>query len=954
MQSSISNKYKSALIVLILPGLVYAAKPVSRGAAQRADSPISSTQFRYTVGAPLGFVVRHPDPNTRSPAGQMATDVQVLLLERQISLQAAEPVEYVRVALKPLNSQAVQAVSQVSLGFNPAYQQLVLHRLRVLRGGRVIDHTRTVKLDLLRREKNLENNLYEGIVTALAILPDVRVDDVIDYEYSLTGANPIFGSRYASRLNVSQAYPLDEFHLRLLVPQQRAVKVRASKGVTLVQTQTAGVAHYEVTQKNVAPIIEEVNQPQWYDPGLRVEVSEYAGWDEVKSWAQGLFKQPGALSPATQQQLATWRAKNLAPPQLVGEVLRWVQGEVRYFGIELGVNSHLPTHPNLTFARRFGDCKDKSLLLATLLNELGIPATPVLASLRYQRAAGAAQASPAVFDHVIVKVVVDGKARWLDATRPAQFGALDAIGAFDYGSVLVLEETATGLQTAGYPEAYLERRQSVDRYLVKSLREPVELVSESVYHGSGAESVRRAIATVARDEFAKMVRADMQRVFTTATTLGEVEVADDTANNRVTLRARYRIADLFRYEPGKFTTELPVSALLDYLKVPQIPQRNAPFSLPFPLQSTQSLIVELPDNPIRTVPDAASDRGLYWNMRTRYQTDSKKFQVDYSLQANHETVPATAIPAFIEETLGLRRKLGTQMTLRVAELSEQDVRKLNQTLTRYERFGKTQSDGVNAEIRAHIDSLQITRDIESGKLTDKQLAKAYSLRAVAWDNLGEVETSLRDIRKAIELAPNEAAYWFTQGQTLLGAGRAREALEVFDAARKLAGEQGVDAHDYRTIGVALHYLGRQREAAEQLAHSVQASNGEPNLYLAFWQHIVAKRSGANSSPLEAQLSAVMDRKWPYPVAEMLLGRLTPEKLLDAAASSDRGIQRDQLCEAHFYIGQKYLWEGRTEQARLAFEKSVAQEALPYSEYGYALHELGRVKAPRAEPSWWRF
>ncbi len=951
MQSSVSTWCKSALIVLILPSLVYAAKPVTRAAVPRADSPISSTVFRYTVGAPPAFVVRHPDLNTKSPAGQTATDVQVLLFERQISLQTNEPVEYVRLALKPLNSQAVQAVSQVSLGFNPAYQRLVLHRLRVVRAGRVIDHTRTVKLDMLRREKNLENNLYEGIVTAMAILPDVRVDDVIDYEYSLTGANPIFGQRYASRVNVSQGYPLDEFHLRLLVPAQRAVQVRASKGVALVRTQTAGIASYEVTQKNVAPVIEEVNQPQWYDPGLRVEVSEYAGWGEVRSWAQGLFKQPGALSPAIQQQLAAWRAKNLAPPQLVGEVLRWVQGEVRYFGIELGVNSHLPMHPNLTFERRFGDCKDKSLLLATLLNELGITATPVLASLRYQRAAGAAQASPAVFDHVIVKVVVDGKSRWLDPTRPPQFGALDAMGAFDYGSVLVLDDAETGLQTAGYPDGYLERRQSVDRYLIKSLREPVELVSESVYHGSGAEGVRRAIASIARDEFAKMARADMQRVFTTATAVGEVEIADDMVNNRVTLRTRYRIADLFRYEPGKFTTELPVTALLDYLKVPQIPQRNAPFSLPFPLQSAQSLVVELPDNPIRNVPEAVSDRGVYWSMRTRYQTDSKKFQVDYSLQANNETVPATAIPAFIEETLGLRRKLGTQITLRVAELSEHDMRKLNQALARYERFGKTQSDGVNAEIRAHIDSLQITRDIESGKLTDKQLAQAYSLRALAWDDLGEVEASLRDIRKATELAPNEAAYLFTQGRTLLGAGRASEALSVFDAARKLASDKSIDAHDYRTIGVALHYLGREREAAEQLERSQRASHAETNLYVAFWQHIVAKRSGTASSQLEAQLSEVMDRKWPYPVAEMLLGRLSPDRLMDAAASTDQGIQRDQLCEAHFYIGQKYLWEGRTEQARMAFEKSVAQEVLPYAEYGYALHELGRVKAPRAKPSW---
>jgi lipoprotein NlpI len=86
---------------------------------------------------------------------------------------------------------------------------------------------------------------------------------------------------------------------------------------------------------------------------------------------------------------------------------------------------------------------------------------------------------------------------------------------------------------------------------------------------------------------------------------------------------------------------------------------------------------------------------------------------------------------------------------------------------------------------------------------------------------------------------------------------------------------------------------------------------------------------------------------------MLLGRISPDKLLQAAVSEDRGIERDQLCEAYFYIGQKYLWEGRPDQARASFEKSAAQEALPYAEYGYALNELGRAKVSRLENASWR-
>ncbi|HEX7972401.1 MAG TPA: DUF3857 domain-containing protein, partial [Thiobacillus sp.] len=290
-----------------------AKKLTPAASAAPGSESIQSTAFKYLISAPTAYVVRHADPDDKKSPIQTATDVQVLLLERQISLLATEPVEYVRVVVRPLNSQGVQSVSQIYLGFNPAYQRLALHRIRVARVGKVVDRTRSVKLDLLRREKNLENNLYEGDVTALGILPDVRVDDVIDYEYSVTGSNPIFGNRYATRVNISQGYPLDEFHLRFLTPEKRAIQVRASSGVQLVRSQADGISQYEVVSKTVSPVIDEVNRPQWYDPGKRIEISEYADWNEVRHWAEGLFKQQGELSPTIQRQLAAWRAEGLPP-----------------------------------------------------------------------------------------------------------------------------------------------------------------------------------------------------------------------------------------------------------------------------------------------------------------------------------------------------------------------------------------------------------------------------------------------------------------------------------------------------------------------------------------------------------------------------------------------------------------------------------------------------------------
>ena len=54
-----------------------------------------------------------------------------------------------------------------------------------------------------------------------------------------------------------------------------------------------------------------------------------------------------------------------------------MQDEVRYLGLENGISAYKPSSPNKVYNQRFGDCKDKSLLLVTMLNQMNIEAYPV-------------------------------------------------------------------------------------------------------------------------------------------------------------------------------------------------------------------------------------------------------------------------------------------------------------------------------------------------------------------------------------------------------------------------------------------------------------------------------------------------------------------------------------------------------------------------------------------------
>jgi transglutaminase-like putative cysteine protease len=59
-------------------------------------------------------------------------------------------------------------------------------------------------------------------------------------------------------------------------------------------------------------------------------------------------------------------------------IYRWVSKEIRYVAIFMGVGGYVPHLADEIIAARYGDCKDKSTLLAALLHAKGIRAMPVL------------------------------------------------------------------------------------------------------------------------------------------------------------------------------------------------------------------------------------------------------------------------------------------------------------------------------------------------------------------------------------------------------------------------------------------------------------------------------------------------------------------------------------------------------------------------------------------------
>jgi predicted Zn-dependent protease len=152
----------------------------------------------------------------------------------------------------------------------------------------------------------------------------------------------------------------------------------------------------------------------------RLEFSTAGSWGEVAA-AYANLVEPTIRPDEVRQLLPADLPADTR--QRITRLLGILHERVRYTGVFFGQGDIVPNAPSVTLERRFGDCKDKSVVLASLLRAAGVPAHVVLLKSGVGTDVNPEVPGIGSFNHMIVHV--PGEGLWLDAT--AEFlGASDA------------------------------------------------------------------------------------------------------------------------------------------------------------------------------------------------------------------------------------------------------------------------------------------------------------------------------------------------------------------------------------------------------------------------------------------------------------------------------------------------------------------------------------------------
>ena len=180
-----------------------------------------------------------------------------------------------------------------------------------------------------------------------------------------------------------------------------------------------------------------------------LHISTYRDWQDVGRWYWGLVAD-SLKNDAGVEKVATDVTAGLHDPtDKVRALHRFIIEKTRYVGLEFGIHGYKPYSVSQVLSRRFGDCKDKALLLVALLRAVDIPADLVLLRTRRAGAVDPEPASLAVFDHAIV--YVPSMDLYLDGT--AEFAGMAELPIQDQG-VMVLrvgQDETTLTRTPVFP-----------------------------------------------------------------------------------------------------------------------------------------------------------------------------------------------------------------------------------------------------------------------------------------------------------------------------------------------------------------------------------------------------------------------------------------------------------------------------------------------------------------------
>jgi hypothetical protein len=648
------------LALTLISSVAFAEEKIEEKIFQRGE-------YRFAV-APVPDFVEVQTLATQWPADAPgASDVRWRnwLLDSQSDYRSGNAFMYIDNAYEAMSAELVTKAAKQQLYFNPEYQSLLIHKLEVRRNGVWSNRLDPEKITLARRESEFESDMSDGMVSALIVLDDVRAGDVVRLAYSIKGMNPVLKGMDHDEVYFAWVDPILGRHVRALYDPGTAIAHRSYNNAPEVSIKKeASAVIVSAAAKNIPAFRDEGDYPRWYRPFAGVMYARQRSWADVVQWARPLYPAPSELPKELETKITEWKAI-ANPEQRLMAVLKTMQEDIRYFGIEMGESSHRPAEPGITWTRRFGDCKDKAYLMSVVLTRLGIPAVPALATTRYGKGVRDFVPAATAFNHVIVQAQLGKQTLWLDPTLTQQRGNASEIDIMDYGYVLPIADGVNDLRQVLRTPTSKKQMHVQEKYRPSVDGKTIDLSITTEYSGGSADNMRRELVSRGNTEVGKNYAEYYRKRFGELDVLLPFTASDDQATNKLTISESYRLKQAWDEKTGSAKNLTVYADSMDTdTKLPDTIDRRSPLYLNSPMQYQHEQILELPEGwTWLGTAQAESIKASGFDYQRNIAQTGKSIAIKQSIQFKEDSVPTQNLSDFLSKMREVRDGMNRRFIL---------------------------------------------------------------------------------------------------------------------------------------------------------------------------------------------------------------------------------------------------------------------------------------------------
>ena len=323
-------------------GLAAAALAGAAQGADLADKPV--------IAPPPAWVI--PAALTADTGKADEAAVRILLQDQQVRLTAEGEEVYTETVMRVQTPQGLQALGTITLPWKPDTSTLTVHKLHIVRAGKVIDVLANGNgFTVLRRENGLEYAALDGVLTAVIQPEGLEVGDEVDVALTIRAHDPVLAGHPDGSLGGWANVPVAHVRSRAIWDTGLAVRWRATDGTPPVRERTAGgTTEISLAADDLQPILYPKDAPPRFALPRLVETTSFASWADLSALFDPLYINAAALKPESPLKAEIARIAALSPdPAVRAEAaLALVQDRVRYVFLGINDGGLMPAPADLT------------------------------------------------------------------------------------------------------------------------------------------------------------------------------------------------------------------------------------------------------------------------------------------------------------------------------------------------------------------------------------------------------------------------------------------------------------------------------------------------------------------------------------------------------------------------------------------------------------------------------